>query len=145
MGAEIKAVSASGICDIREISDVRNDVRNDVHENSDVRKNSIREYALRGITDVVFDLQLLVDWDARRTLAADYPDFIGEVLFSFEPEWGFEFHESLRRLGGAASRRWIRLMSITGRQLRGCIACILSVLSAVSLASARMFRLWRAS
>ena len=99
MGAEIKAVSASGICDIREISDVRNDVRNDVHENSDVRKNSIREYALRGITDVVFDLQLLVDWDARRTLAADYPDFIGEVLFSFEPEWGFEFHESLREAG----------------------------------------------
>ena len=59
MGAEIKAVSASGICDIREISDVR--------------ENSIRKYALRKITDVVFDLQLLVDWDARRTLAADYP------------------------------------------------------------------------
>lgn len=72
MGAEIKAVSASGICDIREISDVR--------------KNSIREYASRGMTDVVFDLQLLVDWDVRRTLDADYPDFIGEVLFSFEPE-----------------------------------------------------------
>ncbi|EIK78994.1 alpha beta hydrolase [Gardnerella vaginalis 6420B] len=85
MGAEIKAVSTSGICDIRYISDVR--------------KNSIREYASRGITDVVFDLQLLVDWDVRRTLAADYPDFIGEVLFSFEPEWGFEFHESLREAG----------------------------------------------
>lgn len=95
MGAEIKAVSASGICDIREISDVRdiNDVRDDV------RKNSIREYASRGMTDVVFDLQLLVDWDVRRTLATDYPDFIGEVLFSFEPEWGFEFHESLREAG----------------------------------------------
>lgn len=91
MGAEIKAVSASGICDIREISDVR--------------ENSIRKYALRRITDVVFDLQLLVDWNARRTLDADYPDFIGEVLFSFEPEWGFEFHESLRGLGGAASKR----------------------------------------
>lgn len=95
MGAEIKAVSTSGICDIREISDVRdiNDVRDDV------RKNSIREYASRGMTDVVFDLQLLVDWDVRRTLDADYPDFIGEVLFSFEPEWGFEFHESLREAG----------------------------------------------
>lgn len=131
MGAEIKAVSASGICDIREISDVR--------------ENSIREYALRRITDVVFDLQLLVDWDARRTLDADYPDFIGEVLFSFEPEWGFEFHESLRRLGGAASKRWIRLMSITDRQLRGYIACILSVSSAVLQASSRMLRLWRVS
>lgn len=85
MGAEIKAVSTSGICDIREISDVR--------------KNSISEYASRGMTDVVFDLQLLVDWDVRRTLDADYPDFIGEVLFSFEPEWGFEFHESLREAG----------------------------------------------
>lgn len=85
MGAEIKAVSASGICDIRDISDVR--------------KNSIREYASRGMTDVVFDLQLLVDWDVRRTLDADYPDFIGEVLFSFEPEWGFGFHESLREAG----------------------------------------------
>lgn len=99
MGTEIKAVSASGICDIREISDVRdiNDVRDDMHD--DVRKNSIREYASRGMTDVVFDLQLLVDWDVRRTLDADYPDFIGEVLFSFEPEWGFEFHESLREAG----------------------------------------------
>lgn len=99
MGAEIKAVSESGICDIRDISDIRdiNDVRDDMHD--DVRKNSIREYASRGITDVVFDLQLLVDWDARRTLDADYPDFIGEVLFSFEPEWGFEFHESLREAG----------------------------------------------
>ncbi|MDK7084867.1 alpha/beta hydrolase [Gardnerella leopoldii] len=99
MGAEIKAVSTSGICDIREISDVRdiNDVRDDMHD--DVRKNSIREYASRGMTDVVFDLQLLVDWDVRRTLDADYPDFIGEVLFSFEPEWGFEFHESLREAG----------------------------------------------
>lgn len=85
MGAEIKAVSASGICDIRDINSAR--------------KNSIREYASRGITDVVFDLQLLVDWDARRTLDAEYPDFIGEVLFSFEPEWGFEFHESLREAG----------------------------------------------
>lgn len=85
MGAEIKAVSASGICDIRDINSAR--------------KNSIREYASSGITDVVFDLQLLVDWDARRTLDADYPDFIGEVLFSFEPEWGFEFHESLREAG----------------------------------------------
>lgn len=95
MGAEIKAVSTSGICDIREISDVRdiNDARDDV------RKNSIREYASHGMTDVVFDLQLLVDWDVRRTLDADYPDFIGEVLFSFEPEWGFEFHESLREAG----------------------------------------------
>lgn len=99
MGAEIKAVSTSGICDIREISDVRdiNDVRDDMRD--DVRKNSIREYASRGMTDVVFDLQLLVDWDVRRTLDADYPDFIGEVLFSFEPEWGFEFHESLREAG----------------------------------------------
>lgn len=85
MCAEIKAVSASGICDIRNINIVR--------------ENSIREYASRGISDVVFDLNLLVDWDARRTLAADYPDFIGEVLFSFEPEWGFEFHESLRESG----------------------------------------------
>ena len=90
MGAEIKAVSTSGICDIRYISDVR--------------KNSIREYASRGITDVVFDLQLLVDWDVRRTLAADYPDFIGEVLFSFEPEWGFEFHESLREAGWSSKQ-----------------------------------------
>ena len=93
MGAEIKAVSASGICDIRDISDIRDDMHDDV------RKNSICEYASCGITDVVFDLQLLVDWDARRTLDADYPDFIGEVLFSFEPEWGFEFHESLREAG----------------------------------------------
>ena len=90
MGAEIKAVSASGICDIREISDVR--------------ENSIRKYALRRITDVVFDLQLLVDWNARRTLDADYPDFIGEVLFSFEPEWGFEFHESLREAGWSSKQ-----------------------------------------
>ena len=96
MGAEIKAVSASGICDVHEISDVR--------EISNVRENSIREYALRGITDVVFDLQLLVDCDARRTLAADYPDFIGEVLFSFEPEWGFEFHESLREAGWSSKQ-----------------------------------------
>lgn len=89
MCAEIKAVSASGICDIRDINSVR---------------NSIREYASRGISDVVFDLNLLVDWDARRTLAADYPDFIGEVLFSFEPEWGFEFHESLREAGWSIER-----------------------------------------
>ena len=81
MGAEIKAVSASGICDIRDINSAR-----DIN-------------SVRGISDVVFDLHLLVDWDARRTLAADYPDFIGEVLFSFEPEWGFEFHESLREAG----------------------------------------------
>lgn len=81
MGAEIKAVSASGVCDIRDINSVR-------------EINNVRE-----ISDVVFDLNLLVDWDARRTLAADYPDFIGEVLFSFEPEWGFEFHESLREAG----------------------------------------------
>lgn len=85
MSAEIKAVSASGICDISDI-------------------NNVRESASREITDVVFDLQLLVDWDARRTLAADYPDFIGEVLFSFEPEWGFEFHESLREAGWSRSR-----------------------------------------
>ena len=85
MCAGIKAVSASGICDIRDINNVR--------------ENGIREYVSRGISDVVFDLNLLVDWDARRTLAADYPDFIGEVLFSFEPEWGFEFHESLREAG----------------------------------------------
>lgn len=100
MGAEIKAVSTSGICDIREISDVRdiNDARDDV------RKNSIREYASHGMTDVVFDLQLLVDWDVRRTLDADYPDFIGEVLFSFEPEWGFEFHESLREAGWSSKQ-----------------------------------------
>ncbi|EIK82409.1 alpha/beta hydrolase [Gardnerella sp. KA00603] len=91
MGAEIKAVSANGVCDIRDINSVR--------EISDVRENSIRKYASRGISDVVFDLHMLVDWDARRTLAADYPDFIGEVLFSFEPEWGFEFHESLREAG----------------------------------------------
>ena len=90
MCAEIKAVSASGICDIRDINIVR--------------ENSIREYASRGISDVVFDLNLLVDWDARRTLAADYPDFIGEVLFSFEPEWGFEFHESLREAGWSIER-----------------------------------------
>ena len=90
MCAEIKAVSASGICDIRDINIVR--------------ENSIREYASRGISDVVFDLHLLVDWDARRTLAADYPDFIGEVLFSFEPEWGFEFHESLREAGWRIER-----------------------------------------
>ena len=86
MGAEIKAVSASGVCDIRDINSVR--------EISDVSE----------ISDVVFDLNLLVDWDARRTLAADYPDFIGEVLFSFEPEWGFEFHESLREAGWSRSR-----------------------------------------
>ena len=85
MSAEIKAVSANGICDISDI-------------------NNVREYASKEITDVVFDLQLLVDWDARRTLAADYPDFIGEVLFSFEPEWGFEFHESLREAGWSRSR-----------------------------------------
>ena len=85
MSAEIKAVSANGICDISDI-------------------NNVRESASREITDVVFDLQLLVDWDARRTLAADYPDFIGEVLFSFEPEWGFEFHESLREAGWSRSR-----------------------------------------
>ena len=90
MSAEIKAVSANGVCDIRDINNMR--------------ENSIREYASRGISDVVFDLQLLVDWDARRTLAADYPDFIGEVLFSFEPEWGFEFHESLREAGWSRSR-----------------------------------------
>lgn len=90
MCAEIKAVSASGICDIRDINNLR--------------ENSIREYASRGISDVVFDLNLLVDWDARRTLAADYPDFIGEVLFSFEPEWGFEFHESLREAGWSIER-----------------------------------------
>ncbi|ADP38613.1 hypothetical protein HMPREF0421_20531 [Gardnerella vaginalis ATCC 14019] len=52
-----------------------------------------------GITDVVFDLHLLVDWDARRTLESYYPDYIGEVLFSYEPEWGFEFHEALRESG----------------------------------------------
>lgn len=52
-----------------------------------------------GISDIVFDLHLLVDWDARRTLEADYPDYIGEVLFSFEPEWGFEYHEVLREAG----------------------------------------------
>lgn len=86
MGAEIKAVSASGVCDIRDINSVR-EINN-----------------VRGISDVVFDLNLLVDWDARRTLAADYPDFIGEVLFSFEPEWGFEFHESLREAGWSRSR-----------------------------------------
>lgn len=90
MCAEIKAVSASGICDICDINSVR--------------ENSIREYAARGISDVVFDLNLLVDWDARRTLAADYPDFIEEVLFSFEPEWGFEFHESLREAGWSIER-----------------------------------------
>ena len=85
MCAEIKAVSASGVCNIRDINNVR--------------ENSAREYASRGISDVVFDLHMLVDWDARRTLAADYPNFIGEVLFSFEPEWGFEFHESLCEAG----------------------------------------------
>lgn len=90
MCAGIKAVSASGICDIRDINNVR--------------ENGIREYVSRGISDVVFDLQLLVDWDARRALAADYPDFIGEVLFSFEPEWGFEFHESLREAGWSIER-----------------------------------------
>ena len=90
MCAEIKAVSASGICDICGINNMR--------------ENSIREYASRGISDVVFDLHLLVDWDARRTLAADYPDFIGEVLFSFEPEWGFEFHESLCEAGWSIER-----------------------------------------
>ena len=86
MGAEIKAVSASGVCDIRDINSAR-----DIN-------------SVRGISDVVFDLHMLVDWDARRTLAADYPDFIGEVLFSFEPEWGFEFHESLREAGWSRSR-----------------------------------------
>ena len=91
MCAEIKAVSASGVCDIRDINSVR--------EISDVR-----EYVSRGISDVVFDLHMLVDWDARRTLAADYPDFIGEVLFSFEPEWGFEFHESLREAGWSCNQ-----------------------------------------
>ena len=90
MCAEIKAVSASGVCDIRDINNVR--------------ENSAREYVSRVISDVVFDLHLLVDWDARRTLAEDYPDFIGEVLFSFEPEWGFEFHESLREAGWSIER-----------------------------------------
>lgn len=80
MSAEIKAVTARDICDINNICSISGEV-------------------LHGITDVVFDLHLLVDWDARRTLAEDYPDFIGEVLFSFEPEWGFEFHESLREAG----------------------------------------------
>lgn len=93
MCAEIKAVSASGICDINAICDTNS-----------VRENSIREYVARGISDVVFDLQLLVDWDARRTLAEDYPDFIEEVLFSFEPEWGFEFHEALREAGWSIDR-----------------------------------------
>lgn len=93
MCAEIKAVSASGICDISAICDTNS-----------VRENSIREYVARGISDVVFDLQLLVDWDARRTLAEDYPDFIEEVLFSFEPEWGFEFHEALREAGWSIDR-----------------------------------------
>ena len=93
MCAEIKAVSASGICDISVICDTNS-----------VRENSIHEYVARGISDVVFDLQLLVDWDARRTLAEDYPDFIEEVLFSFEPEWGFEFHEALREAGWSIDR-----------------------------------------
>ena len=44
-------------------------------------------------------MHLLVDWDARRTLESYYPDYIGEVLFSYEPEWGFEFHEALRESG----------------------------------------------
>lgn len=57
-----------------------------------------------GITDVVFDLHLLVDWDARRTLESDYPDYIGEVLFSYEPEWGFEFHEALREAAWSSKR-----------------------------------------
>lgn len=57
-----------------------------------------------GITDVVFDLHLLVDWDARRTLESDYPDYIGEVLFSYEPEWGFEFHEALREAAWSSQR-----------------------------------------
>ena len=69
-----------------------------------MRENNIREYVARGISDVVFDLNLLVDWDARRTLAEDYPDFIEEVLFSFEPEWGFEFHEALREAGWSIDR-----------------------------------------
>lgn len=80
MSAEIKAVTARDIYDINNICSISGEV-------------------LHGITDVVFDLHLLVDWDARRTLSEDYPDFIGEVLFSFEPEWGFEFHESLREAG----------------------------------------------
>lgn len=57
-----------------------------------------------GITDVVFDLHLLVDWDVRRTLESDYPDYIGEVLFSYEPEWGFEFHEALREAAWSSQR-----------------------------------------
>lgn len=84
--------------------------RNDC-KNSDNCKNSdgccdlcAQKIVENGITDVVFDLHLLVDWDARRTLESDYPDYIGEVLFSYEPEWGFEFHEALREAAWSSQR-----------------------------------------
>ncbi len=80
-------------------------------KNSDDCKNSdgccdlcAQKIVENGITDVVFDLHLLVDWDARRTLKSDYPDYIGEVLFSYEPEWGFEFHEALREAAWSSGR-----------------------------------------
>ncbi len=80
-------------------------------KNSDDCKNSdgccdlcAQKIVENGITDVVFDLHLLVDWDARRTLESDYPDYIGEVLFSYEPEWGFEFHEALREAAWSSQR-----------------------------------------
>lgn len=77
------------------------DDRNNCDDYCDLCAQKIIE---NGITDVVFDLHLLVDWDARRTLESDYPDYIGEVLFSYESEWGFEFHEALREAGWSIER-----------------------------------------
>lgn len=94
MKAEIKAVSANGICDICDISGI-----SAICDTNSIRERISHSSISHSVTDVVVDLQLLVDWDARRTLAEDYPDFIEEVLFSFEPEWGFEFHEALREAG----------------------------------------------
>lgn len=56
------------------------------------------------VSDIVLDCSLIVDYDPRRVLAPLYPDYIGEVLFSYEPEWGFAFHEALRESGWSFER-----------------------------------------
>lgn len=78
--------------------------RNDCKNSCDYCDLCAQKIIENGITDVVFDLHLLVDWDSRRTLESDYPDYIGEVLFSYEPEWGFEFHEALREAAWSSQR-----------------------------------------
>lgn len=88
--------------DFKNSDDCRN--INDCRNSDDYCDLCAQKIIENGITDVVFDLHLLVDWDARRTLESDYPDYIGEVLFSYESEWGFEFHEALQEAAWSSKR-----------------------------------------